>query len=201
MDVDLGAFIARGKTSAAPHWLLWGLAVLSTCTGCLLAIGCASMLFSMLSAEVQGGRIGVGVGAMLCMFGGLMIHSARSKSITHRVDFFENGVKVCGGPNHGSWLFQDLEQFAVTIILAGPWLSLKAADFCLMSLCHIVVIWNVDGVVVSSHDFLWGGGGVRLSADGQMVVNAGGMKVAKLEAIAEAANSALGTQVSTIVQA
>ena len=201
MNVEFGGFIARGRTNAAPHWLLYGLAVSSICVGGLLAIGCSPMLFSNLPAEVQGGRIGVGVGAMLFMFGGLMIYSARSKSITHRVDFFEKGVKICGGPNNGSWLFEDLEQFAVTVIRPGPRLSLKAGYCCLMILCHTVIIWQVDGVSVSSHDFLSGGGGIRLSVEGQTIVHAGGLKVAKLEAIGKAASAALGMQVATIVQA
>ena len=187
---DLLEFIGRGRTNGAPFWLLYGLGTVFTVFGVGLAIGCYPMMQSQLPIEAQGGRIGVGVGLAMLLFGGLMINSGYTKSIADRVEFFGNGLRVVGGVCDGAWRFEQLKTLKIVIIKPGPWLSVEGFKaWCTLAL-RAIEIRTVQGVVVTTDDYLFGGGEVCLSVNGADEITARSPGLSRLLRFSAAASSA-----------
>ena len=189
MKEDLWEFIGRGRTNGAPFWLLYGLGTVLTVFGVGLAIGCYPMMQSQLPFEAQGGRIGVGVGLAMLLFGGLMIYSGYAKTIADRVEFFENGLRVVGGVCDGAWRFEQLTSLKIVIIKPGPWLSFEGIKaWCMLP--WAIEIRTVQGVAVTTDDYLFGGGEVSLSVNGADEITARSPGLSRLLRFSAAASSA-----------
>lgn len=190
MNGDLGAYIGRSRTSGAPFWLLYGLGTVFSLAGIGLAIGCYPMLQSQLPMEVQGGRVGVGVGMVLLLFGGLLLHSGYTKSHADRVELFENGVRIVGGASHGEWRFDQLESLRLVVIKPGSWLSFQGIkSWCLLAL-RMVEFRTVDEHRVSSFNDLFGGGCVSVRVVGMDEVTAASPGLSRLLRFSDAASNA-----------
>ncbi|HQX51028.1 MAG TPA: hypothetical protein PLR25_14035 [Planctomycetaceae bacterium] len=193
--------IGYGKTDAAPPWIMIGLAAVFMLFGVGLAAGCSPMLFSQLPAEAQGGAVGVGVGVIMALFAALLVHSAKSKAIVHGVRFYRNGIRLHGSRNETLQPYGDLKQFHVVAIRPGRRLSVRGVFYFLIHLVGGHFVWTDQGVQVTSFNYLSGGGGVTLATSAAKPLHLGGLNVAQLEAIALAAEKALGRNVSLTLQA
>lgn len=190
MEGDLGGYIGRGRTDGAPFWLLYLLGTIFSLFGIVLAIGCFAMLQSQLPMEVQGGRVGVGVGVMLLLFGGLMLYSGYVKSYADRIDLFEKGIRVVGGVSNGAWRFEQLSVLRIVVIKPCSWLSFQGIkSFCLLAL-RMVETWTIDGVRVTSFDCLFGGGYVCASVSSSNEIEARSPGLTRLLRFSEAAVNA-----------
>lgn len=190
MKSDLGAYIGRSRTSGAPFWLLYALGTVFALAGIGLAIGCYSMLQSQLPMEVQGGRIGIGVGLVLLLFGGVMLHSGYAKSHADRVELFENGVRIVGGASHGEWHFDELETLRIVVIKPGSWLSFQGIkSWCLLAV-RVVEFRTVEEHQVSSFDHLFGGGYVSVRVSGKDEITASSPGLSRLLQFSDAVSNA-----------
>jgi len=190
VEDNLGGYIGRGRTDGAPFWLLYVLGTIFSLFGIVLAIGCFAMLQSQLPMEVQGGRIGVGVGLVLLLFGGLMLYSGYAKSHADRIELFENGIRVVGGVFNGAWHFDQLSALRIVVIQPGSWLSFQRIKSLCLLVLRMVEIRTIDGVIVTSADDLFGGGYVCVSVNGSKEVEARSPGLSRLLRFSEAATNA-----------
>ena len=125
-----------------------------------------------------------------------MIHSGYAKTIADRVELFEKGVRVAGGACNGTWRFEQLATLKIQLIAPGPWLSFEGVRCLFLMALGFEAFRTVDRdsfslhddlsgsgalpqtvaepvrLFVSTHDYLFGGGSIRLSVDGNDEVSA-----------------------------
>ena len=106
----------------------------------------------------------MGLGAILVLIAAVTGYSGGAQPCVYKIHFYADGLIAFGGPNRGTWLYDEVRKLSVHVIHPGRRLSPMALVHFVILLggCVLMMFRNGQGVT-TSYDYLFGGGQVMVT--------------------------------------